>query len=300
LGPSCELVDPETGGRVNALDYIAGGGEVRGLRFVPSPDGLDVETRPGTFVSQGHQDQFVAEMVQWGVSPEKPFTVGGKVYAFKDFIRFSRARASVKAGQELEWSLVIIGQHDGTDATWVNAAGETVRFEDLLRHELDAPLDQAACGGTHRLFGLAWVYHLHLQRGGKAEGVWKEVAERLEQYKKKARELQNADGSFSTNFFRGRGNAPDLQLRLSTTGHIFEWLALASTDAELQEPWVREAANALTLQFLEIQRMPMEGGTLYHAVHGLLIYYARVYGPEWLGPNAPHVPLPPGSKTLTS
>jgi hypothetical protein len=36
----------------------------------------------------------------------------------------------------------------------------------------------------------------------------------------------------------------------------------------------------------------MEGGGLYHAVHGLLIYYARVFGDKDLGPNAPHVPLP--------
>ena len=45
--------------------------------------------------------------------------------------------------------------------------------------------------------------------------------------------------------------------------------------------------------FLDIQNAPMEGGTLYHAVHGLLLYYARVYGPEKLGPLAPP-PTPAG------
>jgi hypothetical protein len=293
LGPSAELVDPNTRQRFNALDYVANGGAVRGMRFVPTPHGLDVETRPGTFVSQGHQDQFVAEMVEWGVSPDRKFIVDGKEHTFREFIRHSKMRASVRAGQELEWSLVIIGQHEGTNARWVNAAGETVHFEDLLRHQLDAPLDDAACGGTHRLFALSWVYHLHLQHGGKTEGIWKEVADRLAECKRKAHDLQNSDGSFSTNFFRGRGNAPDMQLRLSTTGHIFEWLALACTDAELKEPWMRNAASALALMFFDIQRLPMEGGTLYHATHGLLIYHARVYGAESLGPNAPHVPLPP-------
>jgi hypothetical protein len=293
LGPSMQMRNPTTGERVTALDYIASGGEVRGLRFLVTPSGLDVETRPGTFIAQGHQDQFVAEMVQWGLSPDRKIVVDGKDYTFMDCIRHSKARASVKQKQELEWAIVIIGQHFGTDGTWTNASGETVSFEDLLRHELDAPMDQAACGGTHRLFGLSWVNHLHQQRGGQTEGIWRDVANRIAQYKMTARQLQNPDGSFSTNFFRGRGNSPDMQLRVNTTGHILEWLALSGTDYELQAQWMRDAANALSLMILDMKDDSMEGGGLYHAVHGLLIYSSRVYGPKDLGPNAPPVPLPP-------
>jgi hypothetical protein len=293
LGPSVTLLNPETGQRVNALDYLAAGGALRGLRFVPTPDGVDVEVRPGTFISQGHQDQFVAEMVQWGVAPERPFVVEGNPYTFRDFIRHSKARASAKAPQELEWAILIIGQHFGTDAAWTNAAGEEVRFEELVRKELDKPLTEAACGGTHRLFGLTWVYHLHLGRAGKTEGVWKDVSDRLAEAKQLARRLQNPDGTFSTEFFRGPGHAADLSLRLNTTGHIFEWLTLALTDDELNEPWIQDAVNALALMFLEIQDRPIEAGTFYHALHGLLIYYSRVFGTEPLGDQAPHVPLPP-------
>jgi hypothetical protein len=297
LGPkTATLLDPMTGKRLNALDYIARGGEVRGMRFVPTPDGLDVETRPGTFIFQGHQDQFVAEMVEWGVPPDKKFRVGGKDYTFDDFLRNSKARASAKKGQELEWALVIIGTRFGTDITWTNADGEEVRFEDLVREELNKPVDKAACGGTHLLFGLTWVYHLHLLHGGQPVGVWKDVEARIAEHKKKAREFQNPDGSFSTEFFRGRGNAPDMQLRMNTTGHIFEWLALALSDEELKEPWVQNAANALSLMFLDIQGQQMEGGTMYHAVHGLLLYYSRVYGADKLGEMKPHALLLPAKK----
>jgi hypothetical protein len=296
LGPSVNLVHPETRKRVNALDYLAAGGEVRGLRFFRTRDGLDVETRPGSFIGQGHQDQFVAEMVQWGVSPDRKFVVNGQDCTFMDFIRNAKMRASVKETQELEWALLIIGQHYGTDVTWTNALGEQLRFEDLLRKELDKPLEDAACGGTHRLFGLTWVYHLHLRKGGKTTGIWKEIADRTEECKKKARELQNPGGAFSTDCFRGRGNSSDMKLRINTTGHIFEWLSLALTDEELNEPWMRDAANALAMMFLDIEGQTMEGGPLYHAVHGLLIYYSRVYGPEKLGPMAPPVPLLPAKK----
>jgi hypothetical protein len=296
LGPSVKLLNPDTAKEVNALDYIAQGGKLPGLRFIPSADGLDVETGPGTFVSQGHQDQFVAEMVEWGVSPQRKFVVDGKDHTFDDFLRFSKARASVKTPQELEWALVIIGTRFGTDIAWTNAAGEQLHFEDLVRAELGKDVDKAACGGTHLLFGLTWVYHLHLQHGGETTGVWKEVADRTAVYKNKARELQNGDGSFSTEFFRGRGSAPDLNLRINTTGHVLEWLSLTLSDEELKEPWVQAAASALAVMFLENERTGIEGGSMYHAVHGLLIYTTRVFGGDKLGELAPHVPLPPKKK----
>jgi hypothetical protein len=238
----------------------------------------------------------VAEMVQWGVSPERKFVVDGKDYTFNDFLRFSKARASVRAQQELEWALVIIGTQYGTDITWKNDAGEELRFEDLVRAELDKDVDKAACGGTHLLFGLTWVYHLHLGHGGRPVGVWKEVGDRIALYKQRVREQQNPDGSFSTAYFRERGNDRDAQLRIGTTGHIFEWLALALSDEELREPWVQGAANALAMMFLENQDKGIDGGSMYHAVHGLLIYSARVYGTGKLGPLAPHVPPPPPKK----
>jgi hypothetical protein len=296
LGPSVKLENPDTGKEVNALDYIAGGGKLPGLRFIPTPDGLDVETGPGTFVAQGHQDQFVAEMVEWGVSPSRKFVVEGKDHAFEEFLRHSKARASVKAQQELEWAMVIIGDRYGTDATWTNAGGEQLSVEDLVRAELGKDVNKAACGGTHLLFGLTWVYHLHLKRGGQTTGVWKEVADRTAAFKQKARELQNPDGTFSTEFFRGRSDRGDLNLHINTTGHIFEWLSLALSDEELREPWMQHAASALAVMFLENDKTGLEGGSMYHAVHGLLIYMTRVYGADKLGDQAPHFPLPPAKK----
>jgi hypothetical protein len=297
LGPEVKILDRDTGKRYNALDYIADGNEVKGLRFIPSEQGLDVFTGPGTFVAQGHQDQFVAEMVQWGVRKDKPFHVDGKHYVFEDFLRFSKARASAKTPQELEWAILIIGETYGTDSKWTNAAGEEVRFEDLVRKELDKSLDPpTACGGTHRLFGLTWVYHRRLEHGGRTEGIWKDVADKIDTYKQIARDYQNDDGSFSTSFFRERGNVQDPEVRMNTTGHILEWLALALSDDELKEAWVERAASALAMMFLDNRANGIVGGTMYHAIHGLIMYYARMYGPEWLGPQKPFMALLPTKK----
>jgi hypothetical protein len=245
------------------------------------------------FLAQGHQDQFVAEMAQWGLSRTYPFTIDKKQYTFQDFINFSKMRARLNEKQELSWAILVIGEYEGTKCIWTNRYGEQLTFEDVVRYELKESIEKAACGGTHRLFGLTWALHKHLQEGGKVEGVWKEVADKVAYYKKRARELRNADGTFSTSFFEARGDVPDVDRRINTTGHTVEWLALAMTDAELRTGWMEEAVNALTQLFLNERRDHVEGGSLYHALHGLLIYYARVYGPEGLGDQAPYLRLPP-------
>ena len=53
----------------------------------------------------------------------------------------------------------------------------------------------------------------------------------------------------------------------------------------------------LSLLFLENPNADMEGGSMYHAIHGLIIYSSRVYGKKQLGANAPHdLPLLPPKK----
>jgi hypothetical protein len=296
LGPGVELVDPGTGERVKAIDHIFAGKTLRGLIFRATAAGLDVVTT-GDTLGQGHQDQFVAEMGQWGMPADRKVRVGGRDYTFMDFVRHSQMRARITANQELSWAVIVVGQYIGTDVSWTNDHHEKLHYEDLIRYELAAPVETAACGGTHRLFGLSWSYHLYLQRGGKTAGVWKEVAEKTARYKQQARRMQNGDGTFSTSFFRERASANDRNLRINTTGHILEWLALALSDDELRRPWVQAAASALALEILSLRSDPIDSGSMYHAVHGLLIYYARMFDRSFC-PKELLVPLPPGWKKV--
>jgi len=284
MGPeSTMLLDPKTEERFYALDYIAKGNPVRGLEFPVTKHGLDVTiAKPGTrielFVGQGHQDQFVAEMIQWGVAPERPFIVDGKKFTFQDFINHSKMRASTTQKQELSWAVLVVGEHFGTEHAWTNERGESITMEDVLRYELKQDMDTAACGGTHRLFGLTWVLHRHKERGHKIDGVWKDVVAALEQHKLNAKKQRNGDGCFSTDYFKGRGDKDDIPLRISTTGHILEWLALYLPDKELREPWVEDAAAALARLVLISAEDAIEGGALYHAAHGLHLYHDRAFG----------------------
>jgi len=309
LGPAIDMGLPN-GQTVKALDYIRNGGAMQGLQFIKTPNGLDVFTaaQTGQFFAQGHQDQFVAEMAQWNVSLDLPFKVDGADYKFSDFVRYIKARASTTRKQELAWTIHVVGEYDGTDAAWTNQFGEKLTLEDLIRYEVNCPMDAEqsirqglpplACGGTHRLFGLSWVLHLHQKKGGPLTGVWKDTQDHLNALKASAKAYQNPDGSFSTNWFSGKGDQPDPALRLASTGHIFEWLALELSDQELEEPWVERAVEYLCELFFETQRQPVEGGALYHAVHGLTIYHARRFGTAKLGPYTPYVHLAPGCRPV--
>jgi hypothetical protein len=296
LGPGIDLVDPKTKERTNALDYICNGGTLRGLVFKPAITGVDVVSTMD-MLGQGHQDQFIAEMAQWGMPANRRFTIQGKEFSFMDFVNHSQARARVTKNQELSWTIIIVAQYKGTDVSWTNPFHEKLHYDDIVRYELEAPVENAACGGTHRLFGLSWAHHLHLQKGGKTEGVWKGVPEKVRKYRDLAEKYRNADGSFSTSFFRGPGNDGDKDRRINTTGHILEWLALALSDEELRLPWVQSAVNALCLQILDLQGAGIDSGSMYHAVHGLLIYYARVFDRS-ICPKELLVPLPPGWKQV--
>ncbi len=284
LGPDVTLFDPQTGKRVKALDRICTGTGIRGLELMPTPEGVDVISQPGTGVGQGHQDQFVAEMVEWGVPASRTFTVNNRPYTFDAFFHHSMMRASTTKNQELSWAIIIIGSIYGTDHKWVNMFGEKMTYEDVVRYELDQPIDTAACGGTHRLFGLTWAYQLHRARGGQVTGIWKDVADKTTLYKMNARKFQNPDGSFSTAYVSKAENKRELAPRIAGTGHTLEWLALELSDEEIRQQWVQDAASALSVMILENQNNPLDGGALYHAVHGLYMYRARVF----------NVPGPPG------
>ena len=285
------LTDPKTKKKTNAIEYICAGGEIRGMQFLPTTHGLDVLTAKGfelQGVAQGHQDQFIAEMAQWGMPRDKKFKVGGKDFTFEDFTRHAKMRASTTKQQELSWAIIIIAQYYGSDHKWTNQYNEELRFEDVVKYEVDAPIDQAACGGTHRLFGMTWAYHLHRKNGGASTGAWKEVEAKIADYKKRARKLQKSDGSFPTDYFVGAAHADDPHLRIGAAGHIVEWLSLAMTDDELRSDWMQLAVSSLARMIVDMERAEVDGGALYHAAHGLHLYHTRVFGspPDYL-------PLPP-------
>ena len=295
MGPGAMLKEPGTNNRHNALDYLFSerGGNIRGLAFVPTDAGLDVITvGKDPFLKehegQGHQDQFVAEMIQWGVPQNRQIKIAGlpnKTFKFQDFVEESKARARVDQDQELGWCLIVVADYGGgTEAEWTNRAGQKLKFEQMLEYEMKADINIAACGGTHRLFGVAWAYHRHAAHC-KAQkkpmsDVWKRAKAYLEKYKNLSHEWQAPDGGFSTGHYREKQYSPEIEPRMATSGHILEWLAQYVSDEEIRSDWMENGARSLAQVILDSDRVPVASGSLYHAAHGLAVYHERLYGKE--------------------
>ena len=89
--------------------------------------------------------------------------------------------------------------------------------------------------------------------------------------------LQNPDGSFSTEWFVRKGDNPDIDRRLKTSGHILEWISFSLTEDELRDPRMIKATDYVASLLLKHDGHKWEIGPLGHGLHALAIYNARMF-----------------------
>ena len=271
---------------VSAVEYILDGGSMVGWSVRPGDDlgdgrrGLRAIVEPGTKKGQGHADQWLAVLAQCGLPPDEEIKLGSDVYTMRDFMEQVQRDCPRNLNQEWSWTLIGLTSYLPTDSTWVANDGQEWSIERLLQGEIDQDIYGSACGGTHRLIGIAMALNQHLASGGELTGAWKNADDVVQQAINDARQYQNPDGSLSTNYFRRPGNSPDLAIGLGCTGHVLEFLVLAMNDQQLAEPWVNRAAQHLCYLCEQTQEVDLECGALYHAIHGLVLFRDRVYGPR--------------------
>jgi hypothetical protein len=242
--------------------------------------GLRALLEPGSKTGQGHPDQWLAILAQCNLEPDQIIRVAGREHTMRDFVAQVQWDIPRNVQQEYSWTLIGLTSYLPTDATWQAADGRTWSIERLIEIELEQDLHSSACGGTHRLIGLTMSLNRHLQQGGQLTGVWKRADEVIQASIQKVHELQNPDGSFSTNYLDRPGRSPDLAKNLGTSGHMLEFLTLAMDDSQIKQPWVTRAAWHLCDLFRKTQDIPLECGALYHAAHGLVLYRTRLFGPR--------------------
>ena len=262
---------------VPALEWMMAGGQVAGWTLRPGDHGLDAVLEAGTKSGQGHEDQWLGYMSQTGLDPDQPIIVGGKTFKFADLI--SQAQWDIYPGMEATWTLMGLSSYLPLDTKWTAKDGQEWTIERIVAQESAENLNESACGGTHRMYGLAMAMNRYLSEGKKPEGGWLAAEQKIKQAIEDAHRYQQPDGLFSTSYFARSGSSPDIALQMSTTGHVFEFLAMGMTDEEIKQPWMTEAANALCGLFEETREMPVECASLYHAAHGLILYRLRRFGP---------------------
>ena len=270
-----------------ALDYLLSGGRLTGWQLRPGKPGVVAVVEEGSTMGQGHPDQWLGYLAQCGIGEtggpggiplDTPLTVADRAFTVADLL--AQAQHDLRPGQEATWTLMAVSTYLPADAAWTAGDGTAWTTEKLVRMEADADIFSAACGGAHRLYGLAAAVRARRASGAPAadDDGWAAAEEVLEDCIDRARRFQQPDGSFSIHSFERPGTSPDVFARLSATGHVFEVLALALDDERLAEPWVTRAADRLTTLLEQTADVDVECGGLYHAAHGLALYRARVCG----------------------
>jgi hypothetical protein len=152
------------------------------------------------------------------------------------------------------------------------------------------------------MYGIAVALKRYLAEGGKTDpagdGPWDHAQRKVSEAVESARKFQQPDGSFSTNYFARPATSPEIATRISTTGHTLEFLTVALSDDDLQQPWVTRAAVNLVENLEKTQKFDLECGALYHAAHGLEIYRDRRFGPR--SAKSPEKPAEPAATTAAA
>jgi len=266
------------GKRISALDWVASGPTYQGQPwFEKTAYGAHAHPYNGVpYAFQGHPCQFLAYMTMCNLPLNFKFrTASGETATISDFLQGAQMEANDR--EEVTWVLWFLAHYLEPDAQWINKDGEPWSMERLVQVETQKTVTASACGGTHGLFALAYARNGFRASGRTLYGAWLEADQKVRRYAEEARMNQNADGTFSSNYFQGPGYSQEFEKRLGTTGHILEFLCVALPQSRLSEEWLRRAVAALATDLNQKRSAPCECGALYHAVDGLAIYRTRVW-----------------------
>ena len=139
--------------------------------------------------------------------------------------------------------------------------------------------------------GLSYTLYKRAKEGKPVTGQFVRAKKFTEDYRRYTFSMQNGDGSFSTEWFRGPGARRDIARRMQTTGHILEWLVFSMPRQQLFEPETVAAVDYLTAILYQGQNRQWDVGPLGHALHALALYDRRLSQPA-----TPSVPTIANSK----
>lgn len=278
---------------VSAVDYILAGGSMKGLALRRG-DLLDEATKrygvttvvANDKMGQGHTDQWLGYLSDCKLPLDEPIVVEGQQHTIADYIDQAKRDVHKNPIREYSWTLLSLSSYYPTDYTWQAADGSDWSIAKLVEIELEHSLDASPCGGTHRMSALTMAYNRRLAEGKPFDGVWKNLADRIDDCVAKAREYQNPDGSLSSNYFARPGKSADLAVCMGSAGHVMEFVAIALDKEKLQEPWVKKAVLDVCKLFRKTKPVDVECGALFHAAHGLVLYREKVFGPRTFSKDA--------------
>ena len=262
-----------TGRTVGTVHWLANNGISDGIRLMFVKDGiLQARTGPGV---QGHDGQFLAMLAQTRVRASYPLTVDGYDFTVSDLVELEKK--TVRSDMELTFKLIALAHYLAPDDVWRSSTGTRWSIPKLINAEIAAPINGVTCGGTHRLMGLKYAVRMRRRAGMPVDGEFARAEKYTSDYVTLALNYQNDDGSFSSNFWRGRGNWGDNDRKLKTSGHILEYVVFSLPHEKLFSQQVTDGVDYLTSLLIENRMVDWPKGPIGHAIRALSLYNERVY-----------------------
>jgi hypothetical protein len=272
FGVEAELVSGNR--KVSAIGWMCYNGVCKTQRiFQPTKTGFRTNLGPGV---QGHEGQFLAILAQSGVAADYPIKISNRSYKVNDLVRYEMS--TCREDSELTFKLIGLSYYLDQNQQWRDNRGITWSLDKIVAEELDQPIVGAACGGTHRLMGLTFSLMQHKQAGLPVDGHWYRAEQYLNDFVQYAFTLQNADGSFSTEWFEARGNDSKIERKIQTTGHILEWLVYTLPENQLESPQVQKSIRFLLNTIGAEPGRDWPIGPRGHSLQALALYNQRVFG----------------------
>ena len=282
-GPDLKIETPDRG-VVGALDYAFHEGSIRGWHLMPGEKlpsgrrGVKALLEPGSYIGQGHVDQWIAICAMAELPAEQELVVEGETYTLRDWAEQARWNACSNPLNEASWTLIALTYYFPDDSRWIASDGSTWSWERMVADEVMYDLNLSPCGGTHRLVGLARALQAKDRLKLPDSQVWQDARRVVQRSLREIEEMRSGDGSLSSHYLERAGSSRDLGLTLASGGHLFEFLSVAMTDKELQQPWVEVAAVRLCEIFEATRQVGLDCGACYHALNGLRVYRNRRFG----------------------
>jgi len=271
FGSDYEMIGPNNK-RVNAVGWMCHNGLCKTQRiFTPRGNGFVPNVGGGV---QGHQGQFLAILAQCQVPPDYPIQIGDQKFTVENLVLYEMATCREKS--ELTFKLIGLSYYLDSDKQWRSNDGRVWSIQKLIQEEMAQPVVGSACGGTHRLMGYSFAIKQRVLQGQPLQGQYLRAAKFINEFIEYTWQLQNPDGSFSTNWFESRGNEPNVERKVQTTGHMLEWLLFTVSDEDVRSRRVEKAIDFLMSNIYDNRQLKWPIGPRGHATRALSLYHKRL------------------------
>ena len=289
FGADYEMIHAQ--GRVNAIGWMCHNGTCRTQRmFTPNGKGFTPNVGDGV---QGHEGQFLAILAQSNVPLNYAIQIGSSKFTVEDLVRYEMATCKEKS--ELTFKLIGLSYYLDSNKQWRANDGKQWSIQKLIQEEMAQPIIGAACGGVHRLMGFSFSVRQRQLQGEPINGQYARAAKFVRDYVEYTWQMQNPDGSFSTNWYEGRGNEPKDERKVQTSGHMLEWLIYTISDEEIKNPRVGKAIDFLLSKIYDQRDYKWPIGPRGHATRAVALYQVRTK--EILNKPSSNLPINSASKT---